>query len=78
MRRDMARKMSRKSRKAKAKARKNVDSDSNSYSSSSCSESEEDVIQVKLDLKRGDDVVKMLLDLWTPQRHGPGKEMLTV
>lgn len=78
LRRDMARKMSRKSRKAKAKARKNVDSDSNSYSSSSCSESEEDVIQVKLDLKRGDDVVKMLLDLWTPQRHGPGKEMLTV
>ena len=69
LRRDMARKMSRKKRKAKAKARKTADSDSDSYSGSSGSESEEDAVQVKLDLKRGDDVVEMLLHLWTPQRH---------
>ncbi|XMA16386.1 hypothetical protein WAI453_009177 [Rhynchosporium graminicola] len=44
-------------RKRAMKNRKGCDSDSSS------SESEEDVIQVKLDLKRGDDVVKALLDL---------------
>jgi len=38
------------------------------------SESEaEDVIKVKVEMKRGDDVVKKLLDLWTPQNEIKGK-----
>jgi hypothetical protein len=48
------------------------------YSSDSdADESEdEDVIQIKLELKRGDDVVQSLLDIWTPQIEvkGKGKE----
>ena len=30
---------------------------------------DEDVITIKLELKRGDDVVQPLLELWTPQNE---------
>lgn len=67
----------RKMRKIKAKKinrngkGKRVYSDSDSDSES---ESEvEDVIKVKVEMKRGDDVVKKLLDLWTPSDEGKGK-----
>lgn len=73
LRRDRARKMSKKNKKAR-KNGKIVDSDSDV----SGNESEEDVIQVKLNLKRGDDVVKALLDLWTPQGKDEGKGKLAV
>lgn len=35
---------------------------------------DEDVITIKLELKRGDDVVQSLLDLWTPHIQVKGKE----
>lgn len=35
---------------------------------------EDDVRQVKIQLKRGDDVVKVLLDRWTSEVAGKGKE----
>jgi len=47
------------------------------YSDSDEGESEDDdVIKIKLELKRGDDVVQSLLDIWTPQidLKGKGKE----
>jgi hypothetical protein len=44
------------------------------YSSDSEDENDdEDVIKINLELKRGDDVVQSLLDLWTPQIEGKGK-----
>jgi hypothetical protein len=44
------------------------------YSSDSEDESnDEDVIRINLELKRGDDVVQSLLNLWTPQIEGKGK-----
>jgi hypothetical protein len=44
------------------------------YSSDSEDESnDEDVIKINLKLKRGDDVVQSLLNLWTPQIEGKGK-----
>ena len=43
------------------------------YDSDSDSDEEEDVIAVKLQLKRGDDVVKVLLDRWTPEVESKGK-----
>ncbi|PVH86049.1 hypothetical protein DL98DRAFT_26694 [Cadophora sp. DSE1049] len=76
LRKDRARKMNRKKNK---KTRINwIIMDSDSDSDASGSESEEDVIQVKLDLKKGDDVVKTLLDLWTPQGKGEGEGKLAV
>ncbi|KAF4627447.1 hypothetical protein G7Y89_g10708 [Cudoniella acicularis] len=43
-------------------------------SSDSESESEvEDLMKIKVEIKKGDDVVKRLLELWTPQTEGKGK-----
>lgn len=63
----------------KIKARKNNrvgkgrrfynDSDSDSDAESEV----EDVIKVKVEMKRGDDIVKKLLDLWTPSEDVKGK-----
>jgi hypothetical protein len=68
----------RKLRKCKAKKMARVKRGVDRYSSDSdADESEdEDVIQIKLELKRGDDVVQSLLDIWTPQIEvkGKGKE----
>lgn len=44
------------------------DSDSDSDDSE-----EEDIITVKVQLKKGDDIVKVLLDRWTPEVEGKGK-----
>jgi hypothetical protein len=46
------------------------------YSDSDAESEDEDVITIKLQLKRGDDVVQSLLNLWTPQVEikGKGKE----
>ncbi len=58
----------------KGKVRRNarrricVDSDNSDV------EDEEDVIKVKVCLKRGDDVMNVLLELWTPAGEGKGKE----
>jgi hypothetical protein len=41
--------------------------------SESESEREDDVIAVKVEIKRGEDVVKRLLDLWTPETQAEGK-----
>jgi hypothetical protein len=60
-----------KAKKAKTVARKRYyDSDSDSEV-----EEEEDIIKIHVDLKKGDDVVKKLLDLWTaePEVEGKGK-----
>lgn len=46
-----------------------VDSDSDRYSD----EEDDDVIAIRLKLKRGDDVVKALLDMWTSEGKGKGK-----
>jgi hypothetical protein len=70
----------RKLRKCKAKKMARVKRGVDRYSSDSdADESEdEDVIQIKLELKRGDNVVQSLLDIWTPQIEakgdGKGKE----
>jgi len=47
------------------------------YSDSDTENVDEDIITIKLQLKRGDDVVQSLLNLWTPQVEvkGKGKEM---
>ncbi|KAL2061793.1 hypothetical protein VTL71DRAFT_7171 [Oculimacula yallundae] len=58
-------------RKRRAEMRKRRGEDTDSFFSES--ESEEDPIDLKLDLKKGDDVVKVLLDLWTPQDDSEGK-----
>lgn len=34
---------------------------------------DEDVIMIDLELKRGDDVVQSLLDIWAPQTEVKGK-----
>jgi hypothetical protein len=41
-------------------------------------EEEEDVIAIKLQRKRGDDIVEVLLDMWTAEveSKGKGKEMV--
>lgn len=41
--------------------------------SSDDSDDEEDVIKIPIVLKRGDDVVQKLLDLWTPDVGSVGK-----
>jgi hypothetical protein len=46
----------------------------NDSDSDADSESEvEDVIKVEVEIKRGDDLVKKLLDLWTPSDDVKGK-----
>lgn len=39
---------------------------------------EDDVIEVKVQLKKGDDLVKVLLDRWTPEVDGKEKEKVVV
>jgi hypothetical protein len=51
-----------------ARADRRYTSDSDEYESE-----DEDVIKIKLELKRGDDVVQSLLNIWTPQVEGKGK-----
>lgn len=72
LRRDRARKMGRKvgrERERMRNKRRTGASESDSESNTG-DESEDDVIQVKVELKRGDDVVQALLDLWTVQEKG--------
>jgi hypothetical protein len=63
----------------KKKVRKAVEATWNLDSGSDSDDSDdEDVIKIKLELKRGDDVVQSLLEIWTPQTEakGKGKEKL--
>lgn len=73
LRKHREKKTIRRERKEKNIKRGKYDSDSDSDESE-----EEDVIQVKLQLNRGEDVVKALLDIWTPQaevkENGEGKK----
>jgi hypothetical protein len=58
----------------KNKVRKAVEATWNLDSGSNSDDSEdEDVIKIKLELKRGDDVVHSLLQIWTPQSEANGK-----
>ena len=45
------------------------------FSSDSDSDDEEveDLMKIKVEFKKGDDVVKKLLDVWTPQTEEKGK-----
>ena len=52
-----------------ARADLGYSSDSDAYESE-----DEDAIKIKLELKRGDDVVQSLLNIWTPQVDAKGKE----
>jgi hypothetical protein len=66
----------RKLRKYKAKKINRSRKGKKIYNSDSDSDFEsevEDVIKVKVEMKRGDDVVKKLLELWTPQNEFKGK-----
>jgi hypothetical protein len=45
-----------------------------SYDSGSESDSEDEITKINIELKRGDDVVKKLLDLWTVAGDDRGKE----
>ncbi len=58
----------------KNKERKLARADTGYSSDSDAYESEdEDFIKIKLELKRGDDVVQSLLNIWTPQVEAKGK-----
>jgi hypothetical protein len=63
-------------RSRKGKSRRYVGSDSESGSDSDSETN--DPMKLKVEIKRGDDVVKKLLDLWTPsgEDKGKGKEVL--
>jgi hypothetical protein len=71
MRRRLRRDKARRVRRARNKASRLDGSDDSG--SGSDSDEEDDVIEIKLGLKKGGDVVKAFLDLWTPQADGKGK-----
>jgi hypothetical protein len=65
----------RKLRKDRVKRTKRMEKKENEsdFSDSEAETVDEDVIAIKLELKRGDDVVQSLLNLWTPQLEVKGK-----
>lgn len=76
LRRYKARKVKRTVEAARRRNRSPFGSDESGSGSDSDSEDDEDVIEVKVVLKRGGDVVKALLELWTPEVEGKGKEVV--
>jgi hypothetical protein len=69
VRRRLRRNKARKARKS-FRGKYSFDSD---YDSESEDGEDEDIIAINLQLKRGDDIVKILLDRWTPEVDGKGK-----
>jgi hypothetical protein len=60
-------------RKARGSGKKYFSGSDSESESEREREREEDVITVKVEIKRGEDVVKRLLDLWTPETQAEGK-----
>lgn len=76
LRRYKARKVRRNVEAARWRNRSPMGSERSWSGSDSDSDDEEDIIEVKVVLKRGEDVVKALLELWTPEVEGKGKEVV--